>query len=213
MITSRQHPMTTRQRIVTAAVELFARQGYARTTVGQIEAAAGLTPRAGGFYKHFASKAAVLEVALAQRTEATDAVVVGLEDTAARGGAAELRLLGRVAMHELDAERDLLRIVMKDGEQFPELRREYFERFPRRGYGLAEEWLRGALADRGADVPDVESFAAVVMGGLVHFFLMETVFGEPPPGTDRERFLDAWVQSTLALLSELHAMTPKEATA
>jgi len=204
---------STRQRIVDAAVELFARQGYTRTTVGQIEAAAGLTPRAGGFYKHFPSKDAVLEVALEQQTEAVDAVVAGLSQSPLGDTPAELRLLARVALHELDSERDLLRIVMKDGEQFPDLRREFFERFPRRGYGLAQDWLRRRLGEHSREVADPESLAAVLMGGLVHFFLMETVFGQPPPGTDRERFLDAWVQSTRALLSTLPAATPKEATA
>src|SRR4030081_778705 len=111
---------STRQRIVDAAVDLFARQGYARTTVGQIEAAAGLTARAGGFYKHFPSKEAVLEGALEQETEGVDAVVAGLQDSPLGDSPAELRLLARVTMHELDSERDLLRIVMKDGEQFPD---------------------------------------------------------------------------------------------
>src|SRR2546423_6347486 len=189
MITSGHRPMTsTRQRIVEAAVELFARQGYARTTVGQIEAAAGLTPRAGGFYKHFPSKDAVLEVALEQQTEAVDTVIAGLRESPLSGSPAELRLLGRVVMNELDSERDLLRIVMKDGEQFPDLRREFFERFPRRGYGLAQEWLRRRLGEHSREVADPESLAAVLMGGLVHFFLMETGFGQPPPGTDPERF-------------------------
>jgi AcrR family transcriptional regulator len=204
---------STRQRIVDAAVELFARQGYARTTVGQIEAAAGLTPRAGGFYKHFPSKDAILEVALEQQTEVVDAIVAGLEESPLGDRPAELRLLARVAMHELESERDLLRIVMKDGEQFPDLRREFFERFPRRGYALAQRWLEGVLDRRGVKVADPEAITAVAMGGLVHLYFMETVFGEPPPGTDRERFIEAWVQSTLALLAALPAATPKEATA
>ena len=130
----------TRQRIVDAAVELFAGQGYARTTVGQIEAAAGLTPRAGGFYKHFPSKDAVLEVALEQQTEAVDAVVAGLRDSPP----------GRQSARSCDCSPAWpctssmrsaisLRIVMKDGEQFPDLRREFFERFPRRGYAVAQQ--------------------------------------------------------------------------
>jgi AcrR family transcriptional regulator len=204
---------STRQRIVDAAVELFARQGYARTTVGQIEAAAGLTPRAGGFYKHFPSKDAILEVALEQQTEVVDAIVAGLEENPLGDSRAELRLLARVAMHEFESERDLLRIVMKDGEQFPDLRREFFERVPRRGYALAQRWLEGVLDRRGVKVADPEAITAVAMGGLVHLYFMETVFGEPPPGTDRERFIEAWVQSTLALLAALPAATPKEATA
>ena len=55
---------TTRERILAAAVELFGRQGYHGTSVGEIETAAGLVPRSGGLYKHFPSKAALLEAAI-----------------------------------------------------------------------------------------------------------------------------------------------------
>ena len=45
----------TRERILLAARRLFAEQGYKGTSVGEIEAAAGLSPRAGALYKHFPS--------------------------------------------------------------------------------------------------------------------------------------------------------------
>jgi len=69
---------TTRQRIIDAALRLIADRGYRGTTVGQIEEAAGLTPRAGGLYKHFASKREVLAAAMQQRSEAIDRVVTTL---------------------------------------------------------------------------------------------------------------------------------------
>jgi AcrR family transcriptional regulator len=205
---------STRQRIVNAAVELFAAQGFARTTVGQIEAAAGLTPRAGGFYKHFPSKDAVLEAALQARTEHVDEVLAGLDDGPLGDLRAELTVMGRLALRELDAERPLLRIVMKDGDQFPELRREFFDRFPRRGYGAGLIWLERALAARGAEVDDPESLAAVIWGGLVHLHLLETTFDRPPPGTDRDRYLETWVDCTLAMLpAGVPSPREKEATA
>lgn len=48
----------TRERILAAAVDLFATQGYDATSVAQVIARAGLTK--GGFYHHFASKDALL---------------------------------------------------------------------------------------------------------------------------------------------------------
>src|SRR5690349_17475077 len=62
-------PAPTRERILDAAVELFGRQGYTRTSVGEIEAAAGLVPRSGGLYKHFPSKRALLEAAVTLRAQ------------------------------------------------------------------------------------------------------------------------------------------------
>jgi AcrR family transcriptional regulator len=47
-----------RERVLKAAVDLFARQGYDGTSVSQIIERAGLTK--GGFYHHFASKEALL---------------------------------------------------------------------------------------------------------------------------------------------------------
>jgi len=48
----------TRARLLTAALDLFARQGYDRTTVAQIASAAGVTEMT--FYRHFGSKEALV---------------------------------------------------------------------------------------------------------------------------------------------------------
>ena len=48
------------ERLLAAAMTLFARNGYDRTSVGEIQEAAGLTFGSGALYKHFASKEAVL---------------------------------------------------------------------------------------------------------------------------------------------------------
>ena len=48
-----------RERLVVAAVDLFTEQGYDTTTVAQIAARAGVTPRA-RFFRHFADKRELL---------------------------------------------------------------------------------------------------------------------------------------------------------
>lgn len=50
--------ISTRERILNSAVDLFAQQGYDATSVTQVIERAGLTK--GGFYHHFASKDALL---------------------------------------------------------------------------------------------------------------------------------------------------------
>ena len=47
--------VNTRDRLKEAALPLFAERGYAATSIAAIEAAAGLAPRAGAFYRHFPS--------------------------------------------------------------------------------------------------------------------------------------------------------------
>jgi AcrR family transcriptional regulator len=190
----------TRQRIIDSALRLFAEQGYHGTTVGAIEAAAGLTPRAGGLYKHFPSKEALLEAAMQQRTEAIDHIDEVLQMLPLGDLRAELTLVARYALNEIRAEQQILRIVMKEGDQFPELRREFHERFVRRGYGQAAEWTRRTFARNGIEEPDLMALVAVAFGPIVNFPLMETLFGEPPAGVDEERFVATWVEETLALL-------------
>src|SRR5260370_640739 len=54
----------TRERLMSAALKLFAERGYKATTVGAIETKAGLSPRSGALYQHFKSKQELLEAAI-----------------------------------------------------------------------------------------------------------------------------------------------------
>jgi AcrR family transcriptional regulator len=58
MTTVTSPEINARQRVLDAAVDLFARQGYDGTSVAQVIAQAGVAK--GGFYHHFASKEALL---------------------------------------------------------------------------------------------------------------------------------------------------------
>lgn len=60
---------STRDRILAEALNLFSTRGYRGTRVQDIEEAAGLSPGAGGFYRHFRSKREVLETALEHYAE------------------------------------------------------------------------------------------------------------------------------------------------
>ncbi|HEX2436247.1 MAG TPA: helix-turn-helix domain-containing protein, partial [Solirubrobacterales bacterium] len=63
---------STSERILDAAMQLFAERGYRGTSVGEIERAAGLAPRSGALYKHFEGKEDVLERAIERHLEAID---------------------------------------------------------------------------------------------------------------------------------------------
>ena len=191
---------TTRERIVAAALDLFARQGYHGTSVGEIERAAGLSPRSGALYKHFPSKEAVLEAAMQRHTEGIDRIDELLRMLPLGDLHAELRLLGRYALHEIAAEQQILRIIMKEGDQFPELRAEFFGRFVRRGYGQAREWTRQTLGRHGVEVDDLDATVMAIFGAIVHYPLMATLFGEQALAVDEDRFVEAWARSALTLL-------------
>lgn len=186
---------STRERIVTEAVRLFAERGYRATTVGDIEAAAGLSPRRGSLYKHFKSKEDLLGAGLErhrQRMEAMETVV----DLMPLGDMhAEFVLLVRWGLRELGRDRDLIRLVQKEGDHFPELRR-YRDQLATFVFGGTAQWMRRYL--EGTDI-DVEATAAVVVGAVVHYRVEEAMWGTHPPGVDEERLVAALVRFWEAL--------------
>jgi AcrR family transcriptional regulator len=212
MITEPVELAPTRERILDAAVELFGRQGYSRTSVGEIEQAAGLAPRSGALYKHFASKRELLDAALRQRTRAVADMEESVDASMVGNPRAELRMAGAIGLREIGRDQPVLRILLREGDNFPELRDEFRKRIVGRGHAKFADWLR--LVARRADAPnaDLDAIAAVAIGSLISYRLLETLFGEPPGGIAEERYLDTWTDSTLKLL-EAHGLvgdTPKE---
>lgn len=211
VITSNATP-TTRDRILTAAVELFGRQGYNGTSVGEIETAAGLVPRSGGLYKHFPSKAALLQAAIKIRSGAVAEVGAAVDAAALDDPRAELRLLGRLALDEIGGDQPVLRILMREGENSPGLRDEFHRRIVSRGHTKLVRWLRATARRRGVDPPDLDAIAAVVLGSVINYRVLETLFGRPPGDVGEDRFIEAWADASLALLAshDLVDTTPKK---
>ncbi|MBN1530801.1 MAG: TetR/AcrR family transcriptional regulator [Thermoleophilaceae bacterium] len=208
MITRR--PAPTRERILDAAVDLFGRQGFRATSVGEIEAAAGLVPRRGALYKHFESKEALLEAAVERRGRAVDELEE-LLDTPLGDPRDEVRTLGRIAFREIGRDQAVLRIVMREGDNFPELRDRFHERIVRRGHEQAEARLR-LLAERaGATEVDVRALAAILLASVINYRVLDTLFGRPPGDLAEDRYIEAWADSALRLL-DTHGLLGEAAT-
>jgi len=196
-ITIEKHPMTTSDRIVAAALELFAAQGYRGTSVGEIEAAAGLSPRSGALYKHFPSKAAVLEAAIQQRSDDVDAAESVIRLLPLGDIRAELTLLARLALAQLARERSLARIIMKEGDQFPALVSAFYERSVRRGFEQAARYWRDTYERAGVEPPAGDEAASVMLAGLVFYRVHDFMFGRPVGEHDEEAYVQAWVEAAL----------------
>lgn len=67
--------VSTRERILDAALDLFATEGVSGTTVTEIERRSGLTAGSGSLYRHFRSKDDVFEAAIVREVERVKAVV------------------------------------------------------------------------------------------------------------------------------------------
>ena len=102
---------STRDRLISAATALFADRGVRGVSVGDIEAAAGLTRRGGAFYKHFSSKDAVLEASLERELAKISGVEGVLELLPLGDLAAEVTLLARWLLANLQRLRPIFHIL------------------------------------------------------------------------------------------------------
>jgi len=181
---------STRERIVTEAMRLFAERGFRGTTVGDIEEAAGLAPRAGGFYKHFASKQEVLEAGIALRAAEVEVIEPAIEMLPLGDARAELVMIGRWALVELRDEMPLMKVVQKDGDTFPELAKAVHDAIIERGHRQARTAV-SRLTGGSLDEDQTAALASVALGALVGYRIEEAMFGPRP--VDEEAFLQMWV--------------------
>jgi AcrR family transcriptional regulator len=196
-------------------MDLFGRQGFRATTIAQIEQAAGLTPGAGGLYRHFASKKALLDAGVDYQLEHASHLADLLDPEQLAGippGAARFAAVAEASLARLDAERDVNRLLLRDLADFPELLTRIRDNELRRVHEVFTAWLRpqvaesagrvgGAPGDPSGDPPvDVEALAAVLMSALSHYWILSDAFGEYPLQVDRARFVDSLAEITMRML-------------
>jgi AcrR family transcriptional regulator len=193
---------STRDRLRTEAMRLFGEQGYAATSVAQIEAAAGLTPGAGGLYAHFRSKEALLRAGL-------EALLTPDPDLGeATGGAgarpteplAELEGVVRAGLARLEHDRDDSRVLVRDLRRLPDL----LELSADRELRPLHDRLEAYLSSPRFRVPEgatARGLAAVLVGATANFWLLADVFGGYPAGVTEDEFVATLARLTATLLT------------
>ena len=183
----------TRERIVDEAMRLFSEHGYAATSITKIEAAAGLTPGAGGIYHHFASKEALLAAGVERHLARLDALREIRDVLGPLGDLkAELTLTARYILAELDRESELLRILASESRNQPRLLTAAVEQLVTSTYAGFATWI-SEHATR--ELPDDEAatIAAFGLGSLLSSRLLRDVLAIPAQ-IDDQATVDTWVR-------------------
>jgi len=182
---------STRERILDAAMELFGQHGFKATSIVQIEKAAGLAQGSGGIYHHFRTKQALLEAGIERHLGRLDAlrdiqrILTGLGDLRA-----ELTVLARYALVELDNEADLLRIVLAEARTRPELVNTAVNQLIHATFTGFARWLE----QRAQLTPErAETLAVVGLGALFSSRLLRLLLGTDPIPVEDEAFIATWV--------------------
>jgi AcrR family transcriptional regulator len=192
---------TTRERIVEEAMRLFSEHGYAGTSVATIEAAAGLTPGAGGMYHHFPTKEAVLAAGI-ERQLARLAALREIRTALGQLGDlhAELTLTARYILAELDNESELLRILASEARNRPGLLTAAVEQLVSSTYTGFAAWI-GERGERAIPAEEAAAIAAIGLGSLLSWRLLRDVLGVAAQ-IDDHTLVHTWVRMMAAALSD-----------
>ena len=174
-------------------MRLFAEKGFAGTTIGDIEGAAGLTPRGGGFYGHFQSKDDIL-------TAAVDTHIVLANQSRAAVNLlpfgdlrSELTLVCRWLLESIDQQREVFQVVEREAERFPKLREKWrvdlLESAHRAAVAFTQRWAEKT----GHPSRDPEASAVIMVGAAMNYRRAQWTFGQAPLAVSDERFVETWV--------------------
>ena len=179
-------------RILDAAERLFALQGFAKTTIDEIAAAAQVSK--GLVYDHYESKEALLDAVWARQVEGWTAATQSGVKVARRARAEAIGEVLRVSVRHARANPLLRRILVQDPGALVGRARAGVEAFARHYRDLLEPVLaRGVeTGELRADL-DVPGTAELVW--QVHFMLIRELFLGPQGGwrSDGDDLLDAAV--------------------
>jgi AcrR family transcriptional regulator len=186
-------------------MRLFADRGFGATSVADIEKAVGLQPRRGGLYKHFPNKLAVLETAIQAHLDSAASLARDVEGVGLAVApnvdlstlADQIEELGRAFLAEMDRLELLTRVLEHDAGRLPEFTNAVKSGMVDLSYRTTAQLLR----EYGPHVRDPEATAVVLLGPLVALRRTAWTFRAPPLDMDDDRFLKAWAESAVAVLT------------
>lgn len=197
----------TRERIIEAALKLFGERGFAATSISQIERESGLSAGSGGLYRHFSSKKELLtesvRARLTDRSEweaflAPEFSITAMMESLAPGGSITdtLVTLCHIGMARLDHDRDINRLLLRDNSVDPDV----LEIFRRDEYELITSVVTKSLVELSSGAQeDWRSAAAVVVGAIVHYWLVTDIFGGTHPlAIDADSYMRATAELVAA---------------
>ena len=189
--------VNTRDRIKAAALPLFAEQGFAATSIAAIERAAGLAPRAGAFYRHFASKEALFEELAAERiTETPDEF--DFEGLRAFGDTrAELVALARRFVVAAECQQPYLRLI--EEARLTASGRAFEQRANEAMLEALMAWVAGKPAAEGLDAAGLAALTMEIFGSWL-FYLSKRQQGIELAALDRDALLEDWAGRWAGLL-------------
>jgi len=181
---------TSKEELAQIAIELFSNNGFNETTIGDIEAAAGLKPRAGGFYRHFESKQAVLFESIDNMSSALVAEIRLEEVLAQKTVRDELLFVADRMLSHAKEYRTIRLLLQREAHKIPQLR----DVMEAANQKLAKQdvipWVLHALKRAGRDDEPI-AFAFLFLSPVL-LYLISADRGQPVLGIEQNRAMEIW---------------------
>jgi AcrR family transcriptional regulator len=184
----------TRDRLLDAAIALFARQGYASTSVADIQQACGLSPGSGALYKHFSSKKALLQEATRRQVEQMGAMRDDYDRARPTDVQGALRLGAEQIWASLENNTELFRVMFREPEALGDMIDDVWSAATTIAYQRAGRALSAAKDDGAAQVADPEATSTVLVAALAYLPIAQMLVGRTPGDIDADRFRAAWLR-------------------
>jgi AcrR family transcriptional regulator len=187
----------TRQRILQAAAQVFAEQGYARATTRALAAAAGVNEVT--LFRHFGSKQGLFSAII--EAHAAPALNTAMAAQFTGEYRQDLLVMGGYVLQVMLERRDAMRLMLCEAEHFPEVRQVLAEN-PRQlrqalaGY-LQQQMAQGRVRSLHAEAA-AQAFWGMFFAYTVSLWLLDEPL-DPELSTEElvEQFVDIFVGGTL----------------
>ncbi|MGW0825305.1 TetR/AcrR family transcriptional regulator [Streptomyces sp. NPDC002845] len=185
----------TRTRILDGAWDLFLREGFAGTTVTQIEASAGLSAGSGSFYRHFRSKEEVLQAVVDREVDRTNAERQTGPEPEETGGDVRVALALEFErrLGNLRRLHPLMELVARERDHLGASVDHLGELLVARNVSIRSQRLASWMAAGAILTRDAEALAAVITFALTGYHLSVRFFGHPPAGLSEEALITTLV--------------------
>jgi AcrR family transcriptional regulator len=185
---------STRDRLLDAAMELFARQGYASTSIADIQQACGLSPGSGALYKHFPSKKALLQEATRRQVERMGVMQDEYNRTRPPDTEGALRLGVEQIWASIDNNSALLRVMFREPEAIGDVLDDLWAAVATTSYQRVGRALSAAKNAGVSQADDPEATATVLVAALAYLPIAQMLIGRTPANIDADRFREAWLR-------------------
>jgi AcrR family transcriptional regulator len=185
---------STRDRLLDAAIALFARQGYTSTSVAEIQQACGLSPGSGALYKHFPSKKALLQEATRRQVEQMGAMQDEYDRTRASDAKSALRQGAEQIWASIENNSQLLRVMFREPEALDDLIDDLWSAVAATAYRRTGRALSAAKDAGVSQVEDPEATSTVLVAALAYLPIVQMLIRRTPGNVDTDRFREAWLR-------------------